>query len=160
VDRTVLEEVLDGLLKNAIENTPDEGLLRVLIESKSKRVFVKVEDYGIGITPENRRFIFEGLFHTQDTDLYTSKTPYDFYAGGKGLDLHRIKIYGERFGFDLTMDSRRCIYLPTDRDLCPGKISLCRHCQAVEDCIASGGSVFTLSFPTGNEVEGVTEKTT
>ena len=158
MDRTVLEEILEGLLKNAIENTPDEGLVRVLIESKPPKVVLKVEDFGIGITPENKKFIFDGLFHTQDTDLYTSKTPYDFYAGGKGLDLHRIKVYGEQFGFNLSVESRRCDHLPTDRDLCPGRISSCPHCNGLEDCVAAGGSVFTISFPAGSEVGRTMEK--
>ncbi len=84
MDRRILEDMVEGLLKNAIENTPDEGLVRVLFEQKAPSVLLKVQDFGIGITAENQRSIFDGLFHTQETDLYTSKSPYDFYAGGKG----------------------------------------------------------------------------
>jgi signal transduction histidine kinase len=143
----ILEDILEGLLKNAVENTPDEGVIRILLEKKDQRSLLKVQDFGIGITEENQRYIFDGLFHTQETELYTSKKPYDFGAGGKGLDLLRMKVYGHRFGFDLTMESKRCIYLPTDRDLCPGKISACPHCKKPEDCLASGGSTFSISFP-------------
>ena len=107
LDRKVLEDTLEGLLKNAVENTPDEGLIRILIEQRAPGPVLKVEDFGIGITAENQAFIFDGFFHTQATDLYTSKKPYDFYAGGKGLDLHRMKLHGERFGFDLSLESRR-----------------------------------------------------
>jgi len=147
LERQTLDEVLDGLLKNAIENTPDEGLIRVWFERQGASLRLTVEDYGIGITAENQAFIFDGLFHTQETDAYTSKKPYDFYAGGKGLDLRRMKLYGQRFGCDLSVESRRCVYIPTDRDLCPGRISACSHCQRPEDCLASGGSVFTVAFP-------------
>jgi GAF domain-containing protein len=150
MDRRILEDMVEGLLKNAIENTPDEGLVRVFFEENVPSVLLKIQDFGIGITAENQRSIFDGLFYTQETDLYTSKRPYDFYAGGKGLDLHRMKIYGQRFGFDLSMESRRCAYLPTDRDLCPGRISACPHCRGVEDCLSSGGSTFCLSFPKGD----------
>ena len=146
LDRKVLGDSLEGLLRNAVENTPDGGLIRILIEQRPPGLLLKVEDFGIGITAENQAFIFDGFFHTQPTDLYSSKKPYDFYAGGKGLDLHRIKLYGQRFGFGLSLESRRCIYLPTDLDLCPGKISACPHCKGPEDCMASGGSTFTLSF--------------
>jgi light-regulated signal transduction histidine kinase (bacteriophytochrome) len=146
LERQTLDEVLDGLLKNAIENTPDEGLIRVWFERQGASLRLTVEDYGIGITAENQAFIFDGLFHTQETDAYTSKKPYDFYAGGKGLDLRRMKLYGQRFGFGLAVESRRCVYIPTDRDLCPGRISACPHCKRPEDCLASGGSAFTLSF--------------
>jgi signal transduction histidine kinase len=146
VDPHILEESLIGLLKNAMENTPDEGMIRVILEQKAQWVQFKVMDFGVGITKENQLHLFDGLFHTQDTELYTSKKPYDFGAGGKGLDLLRIKTYGQRFGFDISEGTQRCIYLPTDRDLCPGKISLCPHCHTREDCLKSGGSTFCLSF--------------
>jgi signal transduction histidine kinase len=146
----ILEEILEGLLKNAIENTPDEGLIRVSLGQKEQKAFLKVQDFGIGITEENRENIFDGLFHTQDTDLYASKKPYDFYAGGKGLDLLRMRVYGERFGFDLSVESKRCLFIPKDRDLCPGRISTCPHCKRPEDCFSSGGSTFSASFLTAS----------
>jgi len=142
----ILEESLTGLLKNAIENTPDEGMIRIILEKKAQWVQVIFMDFGIGVTEENQRHLFDGLFHTQDTELYTSKKPYDFGAGGKGLDLLRIKTYGQRFGFDISEETQRCIYLPTDRDLCPGKVSLCPHCHTRKDCLKSGGSTFCVSF--------------
>lgn len=145
-DPSILEESLTGLLKNAIENTPDEGMIQVILEQKGQWTQLKVMDFGVGITKEDQRHLFDGLFHTQDTELYTSKKPYDFGAGGKGLDLLRIKTYGQRFGFDISEGSQRCIYLPTDRDLCPGKISFCPHCRTREDCLKSGGSTFCVSF--------------
>ena len=147
MDSKILEDVLEGLLKNAIENTPDEGMIRIQLERENQKLLLKVQDFGIGITEENQRYIFDGLFHTQETELYTSKRPYDFSAGGKGLTLLQMKIYGQCFDFDLWVESRRCIYLLTDGDFCPGKISSCPHCQRLEDCLASGGSTFYLSFP-------------
>jgi signal transduction histidine kinase len=150
-DQGILEEVMEGLLKNAIENTPDEGTIRVLMERRGQRVLLQVQDSGVGITDENQRHVFEGLFPTQEAELYSSKRPYDFNAGGKGLDLFRMRVYGQRFGFGLSMESRRCAHLPTDRALCSGKISLCPHCQGPEDCSASGGSTFCVSFPVSGE---------
>jgi signal transduction histidine kinase len=146
MDPKILEDVLVGILKNAVENTPDEGIIRVILEQKAQWLLLKVQDFGIGITNENQRHIFDGLFHTLDTDLYTSKRPYDFGAGGKGLDLLRMKTYAQRFGFEISVASQRCIYNPTDHDLCPGRISICTHCQKPEDCLSSGGSTFCLSF--------------
>jgi len=142
----ILEDILEGLLKNAVENTPDQGMIRISWEQKGEWILLKVQDFGTGITEENQRHIFEGFFHTRDSALYTTRKPYDFNAGGKGLDLLRMKIYGERFGFNLSVESRRCIYIPTDRDLCPGKISACPHCRGPEEC-QSSGSTFFISFP-------------
>jgi signal transduction histidine kinase len=146
IDPRILGDVLEGLLKNGVENTPDEGMIRILLEQKDQRLLLKVQDFGIGITEENQKSIFDGLFHTQETELYTSKRPYEFNAGGKGLDLLRMKVYGRRFGFDLSMESRRCTHVPTDRDLCPGRISACHNCERPEDCFTSGGTTFCISF--------------
>ena len=144
----ILEEILEGLLKNAIENTPDEGIIQIILEKTDHRTLLKVKDFGVGITQGNQEYIFDGLFTTQETDLYSSKKPYDFNAGGKGLDLLRMKVYGQRFGFDLSLMSHRCVHLPTDQELCPGRVSTCPHCQKLEDCLSSGGSTFCVSFPT------------
>ncbi|MCJ7782641.1 MAG: ATP-binding protein [Desulfobacterales bacterium] len=146
IDPKILEQSLVGLLKNAVENTPEEGIIRVILEQKNQWIQLKVMDFGSGITKENQRHLFNGLFHTLDTELYTSKKPYDFGAGGKGLDLLRLKAYGQRFGFDVSVGSQRCIYIPTDHDLCPGKISECPHGRVREDCLNSGGSTFCLTF--------------
>jgi len=160
----ILEDVLEGLIRNAIENTPDEGMIRILLERKGERGLLQVEDFGVGITEENRKYIFDGLFHTQETDSYASKKPYDFDAGGKGLNLYRMKVYGQRFGFDLSVTSRRCTHIPTDQDLCPGRISTCSSCQRPEDCFRAGGTTFTVSFPAaGNgllsDVTGISQST-
>ena len=149
MDREILEEILVGLLKNAVENTPDEGLIRIILEPKAQLLQLKVVDFGTGITQENQRHLFDGLFHTIDTELYTSRKPYDFGAGGQGLDLLRIKIYAQRFGFDISARSQRCSCIPTERDLCPGRISSCSYCKTQEDCLNSGGSTFCLTFSVG-----------
>ncbi len=149
MDPGILEETITGLLKNAVENTPDGGVIRVALEQKGQWLQIKVMDFGIGITKENQKHLFNGLFHTLETELYASKKPYDFGAGGKGLDLLRIKTYSHRYGFDISLGSRRCVHLPTDRDLCPGKISECTHCKTRDDCSRSGGSTFCISFPLG-----------
>jgi signal transduction histidine kinase len=152
-DQGILGQVTEGLLKNAIENTPDGGTIRVITEKRGQQILLRVQDSGVGITDENQKYIFDGLFPTQEVELYSSKRPYDFNAGGKGLDLFRMKVYGWRFGFGLAMESRRCAHLPTDRDLCSGRISLCPHCQGPEDCSDSGGSTFSVSFPvSGGEI--------
>ena len=153
MDPKILEDILVGLLKNAIEITPDEGMIRVVLEHRAQWLQLKVMDFGIGITKENQRRLFDGLFHTLDTELYSSKKPYDFGAGGKGLDLLRLKAYGQRLGFDVSVGSQRCSYLPTDHDLCPGRISTCPHCKKPEDCLSSGGSTFCISFPVRSNTE-------
>ncbi len=143
----VLKEICNSIIKNAIENTPDNGEINIVLEEKDDRICMYVKDYGIGITNENQKYILYGLFHTEETDLYASRKPYDFGAGGKGFELLRIKTYGRRFGFDISFRSKRCVYIPTDFDICPGNVSLCKFCKTSEDCKLSGGTTFSVTFP-------------
>jgi len=143
----VLRKVVDGLVRNAIEATPDQGMIEVLVQKKGDGAELVVSDCGVGITEENQRRIFEGFFSTQETIAYSSRRPFDFNAGGKGADLLRMKIFAERFGFAIDMASERCGCIPRDSDLCPGRIDACGCCKKREDCFNSGGTHFTVYFP-------------
>jgi signal transduction histidine kinase len=148
MDKRVLGKVCGGLLRNAIENTPDEG--RIEVEARTLKGFIEIgfKDYGVGITAVNQRLIFGGFFHTQETDHYSSGKPYRFNAGGSGSDLLRIKVFAERFGFDVGFTSQRCRFIPNDGDCCPGRISDCRFVKKGDDCLGSGMSRFCIRFAT------------
>jgi len=142
-----LQKTIDGLIKNAVENTPDEGKIEVIVREREGGAELLVRDYGVGIIEEDQRRIFEGFFATQDTMAYSSKRAFDFNAGGKGADLLRMKIFSERYGFDIRMESTRCRFIPESTDVCPGRIGDCPFCKSVEDCWGSGGSTFSVFFP-------------
>jgi PAS domain S-box-containing protein len=143
----VIHKVIDGLVKNAVENTPDEGKIEIAVQPKGEGALLLVHDFGVGIPEEAQKRIFEGFFHTQDTMAYSSKRPFDFNAGGKGADLLRMKIFSERYHFQIDMASVRCKHLPKDTDVCPGRISQCPFCSKTENCHESGGTIFSLYFP-------------
>jgi len=147
MDPKVLKKVCEGFLKNAIENTPDEGRIEIELKVEDHLARLYFHDSGTGITPENQKLIFSGFFHTQDTNRYASKKPYLFNAGGSGSDLLRARVLSERFGFSLDFSSTRCGHLPSDKDECPGSISLCPFIKGKEDCLTSGGSTFSLHLP-------------
>jgi hypothetical protein len=140
-----------GLIRNAIENTPDEGKVEILVGKRGSGVGLVVRDYGVGITPENQRRIFEGFFTTRDPMNYSTKRPFDFNAGGKGSDLLRMKIFSERYDFKIYMTSSRCKHIPLDKDVCPGTITECDFCKRYDACHRSGGTTFTVIFPLANE---------
>jgi signal transduction histidine kinase len=146
MDRDVLTKACTGLLKNAIENTPDEGIIEMRSRKSNGDIFIEFQDYGLGITRENQRMIFSGFFHTQDTLSYSSKEPYAFNAGGAGMDLLRIKVFSERCRFSIDFKSSRCEMIPKDTDMCPGKVSHCTNIHDTSQCRSSGGSLFTLKF--------------
>ena len=143
----VIQKIIDGLVKNAIENTPDRGKIEVSIKEGEGYAELLIKDYGVGITEENQRQIFGGFFTTQDTMMYSTRAPFGFDAGGKGADLLRMKIFSERYQFNIDMVSSRCIFIPNEYDICPGTISKCSSCKSTDDCYSSGGTTFSIRFP-------------
>ncbi len=125
-----LRKTVDGLIRNAVENTPDGGKIEIFVHPKDNGVKFIVQDHGIGLTQEAQKRIFQGFFSTQDTINYSSKKPFDFNAGGKGADLLRMKIFSERYNFTISMTSNRCRHIPENMDACPG---------SKEDCKKTGG---------------------
>jgi PAS domain S-box-containing protein len=142
-----LAKVVEGLVRNAVENTPDGGRVAVAVRPRGGSVVLEVSDSGIGITPEDQRLIFAGVFTARETLQYASRRPYDFQAGGKGLDLLRMRIFSERYGFTIRLESRRCGLISQGEDMCPGHISQCAPCGGQEGCLESGGTTVTVDFP-------------
>jgi PAS domain S-box-containing protein len=149
----VLGKVVDGLIRNAVENTPDEGRIEIAIQPKGRGSLFTVHDYGVGITEEDQRRIFEGFFHARDTMNYSTKKPFDFNAGGKGADLLRMKIFSERYGFQISVTSTRCGSILREEDPCPGQISQCPFCSRKEDGHCSGETTFSVFFPPAPETK-------
>ena len=145
-NRSALKKVFEGILRNAVENTPDEARIEVTARVNDDHLVVEFRDFGTGITEENQKLIFTGFFHTQDTDHYSTKTPYAFNAGGAGADLLRAKVFSERYGFSIGFDSTRCAFIPEDTDECKGRISSCGFVRDESGCRASG-TVFTVKIP-------------
>jgi PAS domain S-box-containing protein len=142
-----VEKVFDGIVRNAVENTPDGSAVEIDVRTGGEGVELVVRDYGVGIADEAKRRIFEGFFSTQETLSYSSKKPFDFNAGGKGADLLRMKIFSERYGFKIRMVSTRCRHLPGAFGICPGSVEKCTDCSSEEDCRSSGGTTFIVFFP-------------
>lgn len=146
VDPDVLNKVLETLVKNAIENTPDGGTVTVILESTASGPLLHVKDRGVGIFREDQPFIFEAFHHTQDTENYSTRKPFDFNAGGKGLELMQLKMFADEGFIDIRFETVRCRYLPTHREHCPGSISACEHVRDERGCRESGGSTFSVLF--------------
>ncbi|HMK34783.1 MAG TPA: PAS domain S-box protein [Desulfomonilaceae bacterium] len=146
IDPDVLKKILQTLVKNAIENTPDGGTVTVTLEETPSGPLLHVEDRGVGILREDRPFILEAFHHTQDTEHYSTKKPFDFNAGGKGLELVQLKMLADEGCIDIGFDTTRCLYLPSHRERCPGSISLCEHVNDERGCRKSGGSTFSILF--------------
>jgi signal transduction histidine kinase len=57
-DRLEIRRVLTNLIGNAIKFT-DTGYVKVILSQNQEQVFLKIEDTGIGISPQERQNIFE-----------------------------------------------------------------------------------------------------
>jgi signal transduction histidine kinase len=142
----VLSKIAEGLIRNAVENTPDGSRIEITVRNGKIGPEFEVRDFGVGITEENQRLLFESYFSAADTMQYATRSPYDFAAGGRGFDLLRMKIFSERYDFKIRFDSRRCRYIPGDEDVCPGQAQRCSHLNKKEDCQDSGGTTVTVQF--------------
>ncbi len=148
MDPEMIRKVLLAPLKNAMEATPDGGEIVVKVASTDRSgVAIEIRDTGVGITPESLKQIFGGFYHAKDTNLYATKKPFDFGAGGKGLDLLRLKVLSKAYNFHIECESTRCRFIPRETDLCPGSIEECIHANDAEECARAGGTVFRLIFP-------------
>ena len=90
---SLLEQVLNSVLSNAIEAMPRGGRLGVAVESpERKRVTVKISDTGCGMSEKQLEMAFKP-FHTTK-------------RGGLGVGLVLVKRIMERFGGAVVLDSR------------------------------------------------------
>ena len=146
IDLSMLEQILRTLVKNAVENTPDGGEVVISLTRHPSGPLLQVQDYGVGIPASDREFIFEAFHHTQETERYATRKPFDFNAGGKGLELMYLKVLSEGGAFDISFKSHRCYYLNTQLDQCRGNLASCPYESALEGCKKSGGTTFSVLF--------------
>lgn len=102
-DPDQIRQVLHNLLLNAIRFTPDDGNIRVILESLETEERVAVRDNGIGILKEDFHRIFDQFLHAQRSTSHSSGT-IEFKSSGLGLglaiakriiEMHRGRIWVE-----------------------------------------------------------------
>lgn len=147
LDPNVVELLLKTLVKNAVEATPDGGTVTVSLSGAPDAIMLAIADTGVGIAVADGEFLFDGFHHTQETDEYSTRKPFEFNAGGKGLELLHLKVLSETGMFDIDVASRRCRFLPTAEDHCRGAVDSCDRVTDAGECARSGGTTFTVTFP-------------
>ena len=96
-DRTRLEQVLVNLLSNAAKYTDDGGRIRLSARQESGEIRIRVEDDGVGISPEMQPKVF---------DLFTQVDPsLDRAQGGLGIGLTLVKTLVEMHGGRVSVKS-------------------------------------------------------
>ena len=74
-----LYRLVYNLIVNAIQHTPSNGRVTVILERDASNALIKVKDTGIGIAPEHQKHIFDRFYRVQ-SDRSRS-------TGGSGLGL-------------------------------------------------------------------------
>lgn len=82
-DSDRLAQVLGNLIRNAVNNTPDGGLISVEAEAVGDQVRISVSDTGIGIEPDDLPRIFDRFYRTDESRARDS--------GGSGLGLAIVR---------------------------------------------------------------------
>ena len=62
-DVGLIARVLDNLLDNALQHTPQGGRVTVGINNREDKLELRIEDTGSGIPPEHMPHLFERFFH-------------------------------------------------------------------------------------------------
>jgi signal transduction histidine kinase len=76
-----LNQVWTNLLDNAIDASPEGGVIKLRTSQEGEFIQVSIEDHGPGISPENAARVFEPFFTTKPVGI----------GSGLGLDIvHRI----------------------------------------------------------------------
>ena len=92
-----LYRLVANLIANAIQYTPSGGKVNVSLNTEQKKVMIKVQDTGIGISSEQQKRIFE-RFYRVECDR-ARKT------GGTGLGLAIAKAIAQKHQAYLTVES-------------------------------------------------------
>lgn len=94
-DAKSLERALTALVDNAIKFSPKGGDVEIRLSSKGDKVFVAVEDHGIGIPKENLPRVFDRFYHLE-------RSGDDLFGGiGLGLSITRQVIEQHQGSLDV-----------------------------------------------------------
>ncbi len=98
-DTERIKWVLNNLVENAIRYTPAQGSVRLYVTTGFGKVFVKVQDSGIGIREEDRANIFERFFRAPNA--------IEKENAGNGLGLYIARNIAKDHGGDLNFEANQ-----------------------------------------------------
>lgn len=97
-DPSALRNIIQSLVSNAIEYTPEEGRIEISLVPYEKKFLLSVKDSGIGIDKEERPRIFEKFFRADNAKRVKTD--------GTGLGLYIVKQAVELLGGKIWFESK------------------------------------------------------
>ena len=95
-DKEKMEQVFKNLFSNAVKYSPNGGLIRVSEELSGGDYVVKVEDNGVGMTPEQLEKVFDKFYRVDASDTGIE---------GTGLGMTIVKHIVEAHGGRISLQS-------------------------------------------------------
>lgn len=95
IDQQLLRNILNNLLSNAIKYSPEQSLIRFVLEFENDTVRFLVTDSGIGIPLDEQEHLFERFFRARNTSG----------VSGTGLGLSIVKRYLDLMGGAISVKS-------------------------------------------------------
>lgn len=96
-DRDRLGQVLTNLIRNAVNNTPEGGIISVEASGSGGHVTITVSDTGIGMDPSELALVFDRFYRTDQSRAGGS--------GGSGLGLAIVRDLLAAMGATIDVDS-------------------------------------------------------
>ena len=109
-DEMRIEQVIVNFLTNAIKYSPGTGEIQIKVVAEPDRIYVGVKDFGIGMTEEHYKNVFDKYYRVEETSLRFQ---------GLGMGLFICKQIIERHGGEIGVISKPgagsefYFYLPT-----------------------------------------------
>ncbi len=91
-DRNNIHRALREILQNALKFTEKDGSVSIRVKKTEhdKKVYIAIQDSGIGIPADKINFIFEPFYEVQDV-MHHSTSQTAFMGGGIGVGLSLVK---------------------------------------------------------------------
>ena len=96
-DRAQLSRLFSNLLENALQYTPEAGMVSLQLSKQNRLAIVKIQDTGIGIPPEQIERVFDRFWRANKARSRRE--------GGTGLGLAIAKTITQRHGGKITVES-------------------------------------------------------
>ncbi|MCC7447324.1 MAG: PAS domain-containing protein [Anaerolineae bacterium] len=97
LDRTMVQRAINNLVDNAIKYTPNGGTITVAADIQENNLVLRVQDTGLGISPDNQKHLFERFRRVRRKEHQAVK--------GSGLGLFIVKSVAQRHGGDAWVES-------------------------------------------------------